>query len=318
MSWKLRQVTHRSSQAEKKAVLRFSGGDYAWATRSRLESSWGAETYGMVAAFSHDRCVGTTSYTLSPRGQGILSQVYTDPDFRNQGIARATVGEAVQTFRTNGARAVYLASAKDWVQRLYCGFGFRLVGAMAQRHAFKLTLDPSGEDHVMFRSGQRAKIRPLAAGDQAELTALFNATHPCVVKHYGLGCYLGSHFEGEFYVLRRQADGAGAGAVVLDGEEGLLGLGTIMPSLRRHETHRGILDLLVHTNYAHRAGDMLDVLQSSTPLESLSAYIGDSEEDKRRLFEDSGYGRIARLERKLVIEETAYDLTLYERRWPPA
>ena len=90
MSWALRHVTHRSPEAEKEAVLRFSGGDHAWATRSRLESPWGTETYGLVAAFFQDRCVGTTSYTLSPRGQGILSQVYTEPDFRNRGIARAT------------------------------------------------------------------------------------------------------------------------------------------------------------------------------------------------------------------------------------
>ena len=318
MSWKLRQITHRSPRAEKEAVLRFSGGDYAWATRSRLESPWEAETYGLVAAFSHERCVGTTSYTLSPRGQGILSQVYTDPDFRNRGIARATVGEAVETFRTHGSRAVYLASAKDWVQRLYRGFGFRFVGAMARRHAFKLTLDPSGEDSVMFRSGQRAEVRPMADGDQAELTALFNTTHPYVVKHYGLGCYLGSHFEGEFYVLRRQADRPGARAVVLDGEEGLLGLGTIIPSSRRHEAHRGVLDILVHSSYTHRAGDMLDALETDCPLESLSVYIEESEKDKRRFLENAGYRGIARIDRKLIIDETAYNLALYERRRPPA
>ena len=105
---------------------------------------------------------------------------------------------------------------------------------------------------------------------------------------------------------------------MLDGEEGLLGLGTIMPSVRRHEVHRGILDFLVHPNYAHRAGEMLDALHTNCPLDSLSVYIEDTEEDKRRLFQGAGYGRIARIDGKLVIDDSAYNLALYERRCPPA
>ncbi len=314
MSWRLRHVTHTSSEKGQEEVLRFSQGDYVWATRSRLDAPWGDEVYGFVGAFSGDRCVGTTSYTISPRRQGILSQVFTDSDFRGQGVGTATVREAINAFQRYGARAVYLASAKEWVREMYRKVGFVFVGAMAQRHAFKLTLDPSGEDRVLFRSGQQTGIRPMQADDQADLSALFNTQHPCVVKHYGLGCFLGSHFEGEFYTLRRQTEMKGFRAFVLDGEETVLGLGTIMPSSRRHEGHRGILDLLVHSNYASLTGEALAALEADCGLEFLSVYVEDSEEEKRRIFEGAGYRKVARLERQIVVENVACNLTMYEKQ----
>lgn len=119
--------------------------------------------------------------------QGILSQAFTDPNFRGEGIAKATVREAINAFQGYVARAVYLASAKEWVREMYRKVGFEFVEAMAQRHAFKLTLEPSGEDRVLFRSGQQTRIWPMQADDQADLSALFNSHNPCGVKHYGLG-----------------------------------------------------------------------------------------------------------------------------------
>lgn len=57
MSWQIRHVTHESPEQEKQGVLRFWSGDYAWATRSRLEAPWGDEVYGFVGAFAGYRKV---------------------------------------------------------------------------------------------------------------------------------------------------------------------------------------------------------------------------------------------------------------------
>lgn len=313
MNWKLRYVTSTSSKRQKQEVCRFSVGNYLWATQSRLEVPWGDETYGLVAAFAGTRCIGTTSCTVSPRKQGILSQVFTDPGWRGQGIASAVVREAVETFRTHRARAVYLGSGQEWVRQMYRKVGFQFIGAMERRHAFKLTLDPSGEDAVLFRPGQRTEIRPLRPDDQADLSALFNARHPCVVKHHGLGCYLGSHFEGEFFTLRQQADQPGFRALVLDGRETVLGLGTVLPSPRRHQGHRGLLDLLVHPDYAAEAPELLERLETACGLDALTAYVEDSEAGKRRLFERAGYREIAQLRAWIKIGTAPYNLTLYEK-----
>ena len=135
MNWKLRYVTSASSAHQKQEVCRFSVGDYLWATQSRLEAAWGEELFGVVGAFSGNQCVGTTSCTVSPRKQGILSQVFTDPGCRGLGIGAAMVREAVETFRRHGARAVYLGSGREWVRQMYRKVGFQFVGAMDQRHA---------------------------------------------------------------------------------------------------------------------------------------------------------------------------------------
>ncbi len=314
MSWQIRHVTHESPEQERQGVLRFWSGDYAWATQSRLEAPWGDETYGFAGAFAGDRCVGTTSYTISRRGQGILSQVFTDEAFRGQGIGAATVREAVETFRRRGARAVYLAAWREWVREIYRKVGFVRVGTMGERHAFKLTLSPSGEDENLFRAGQRTTFRPMAAGDQADLSALFNVRHPGVVKHYDLGCFLGSHFEGEFVTLRRQVDREGFRAMTLDGEETILGFGTVVPSSRRHEGHTGILDLLIHPLYANLWPDMLDALERDCGLERLTVCAADSEAEKIRAFERAGYREVARLERQVKIGMDYHDLTVYEKK----
>jgi GNAT superfamily N-acetyltransferase len=311
--WRIAHVTHESPEAQKAEAIRFWQGDFLWASRSRLEAPWGGETYGLAVAFSGDRCVGTTSYTVSARGQGVLSQVFTDPEWRGLGIATATVREAVEAFRARGGRAMYLAAWKDWVRAIYMKAGFARVGTMGERHAFKLTLDPSGADERLFRPDQRTRIRAMGADDQGDLSSLFNARHPCVVKHYHLGCYLGSHFEPEFYTLRRGAEREGFRALALDGEETVVGFGTVMLSERRHEGHIGILDLLLHENYGRHAPDMVEALEEGCPLERLLAFAEEHEQGRRRLLERMGYRAVGRLEGHLRIDEGRYSLVIYEK-----
>jgi L-amino acid N-acyltransferase YncA len=152
----------------------------------------------------------------------------------------------------------------------------------------------------------------MAVGDQGDLSALFNAGHGGVVKHYELGCFLGSHFEGEFYALREEH--TGFEGVVLDGEETVLGFGTIIPSRRRHEAHRGVLDLLVHPNYADRFAELLDRLHRESRMEVVTAFVEDSEEARRQAFERAGYRAVGRLEDCLRIGDEVFSLTSYEKR----
>lgn len=323
--WRIVHVDYQSSPREKDAVSRFWEGTYLEMTRSRLDGPWGGERYGIAGAFVGERCVGTTSYTISRRGQGILSQVHTDPDFRKQGICRATVDAALDAFRSLGARAVYLAAWSDWIRNIYRKRGFELIGTMGERHAFKLTLAESGRDENLFRPGQAAVFRRMENEDQGDISALFNARHPVVVKHYDLGCFEGSHFEGEFYVLQNQTVAgivaeerkpkAGFRAMVLDGEETILGFGTIIPSSRRHEGHGGILDFLIHPNYTDMSEEFLACLEEETELDHLDVYAGQGEYGKRELLEAAGFRALAPLDRQLNIAGVFRDLILFRKTY---
>ena len=322
--WRIVHVDHTSSKEEKEQVSLFWEGQYLLATRSRLENPWDGEAYGFSAAFVGKTCVGTTSYTVSRRGQGILSQVYTLPEFRKQGIAAATVGGVIHSFRRNGARAVYLAAWSEWIRDMYRKVGFERVGMMGERHAFKLTINESGRDENLFRPGQRTAFRPMEKGDQCDLSSLFNARHPVVVKHYDLGCYLGSHFEGEFYVLRNQTvtgaaaeeqkEKKGFRAIVLDGEETTVGFGTVIPSSRRQEGHTGILDFLVHPHYSGYTAELVERLEKNCELEYLTVYIETHEEEKRQVLERAGYRKLADLDRQINIAGEAFDLAMYRKK----
>ncbi len=313
ISYEIRHITHTSSEQDKREVIRVwdsRGGTYADLTRQRLTAPIGHERYGLATAFANQKCVGTTAYILSPRGQGIFTQVYTDPDYRGQGIGKTTVAETVRILKELGGRAIYLAAWQDWIRAIYQKVGFEFIGAMGERHAFKLTLHPEGEDAVLFRKDQQTTIRPLAEDDQADLCALFNARHNSVVKHYELGCFLGSHFEPEFFTLQQHK---GHTALVINGEETILGLATAMPSHRRHETHCTTVDILIHPQYFNLAETLLQALETTCDSEVLYAYIEPSENDKRTLFEKSGYHQIARLQKRLQIGAQAFDLDLYAK-----
>ncbi len=311
MGWEIKHVDYKSTEDEKQEVLKFWTDDYAWATRSRLETPWGAETYGFVAAFDGHKCIGTVSYALSARKLGILSQVFTDPEYRGQGIATATVRETVDTFGRHGARAVYLASGQEWVRQLYRKFGFEFVGAMGRRHAFKLTLDPSGNERTLFKEGQETALRSMLPDDQCDICALFNADHNCIVKHYLLGCYLGSYFEGEFYSLKRMEGTKGFRSTILDGEETVLGLATVLPSDMRHQVHRGVLDWLVHPQYADRVPDLLDDILGNCELKSLDVFADPGDTDRLNLLERNQFKEIACLPWQVQIDDRSFTLKQY-------
>ena len=89
-------------------------------------------TYVSWLAVDGDRIIGTSGmsfvekppYFGCPSGRiGLLSGMYTLPDFRRKGIARELLGRVVEEARAYGCGAVQI-TASDMGVLLYAAFGF--------------------------------------------------------------------------------------------------------------------------------------------------------------------------------------------------
>lgn len=97
-------------------------------------------TYVSWLAFDGDKIVGTSGmsfaekppYFTCPTGRlGILSSMYTDPDYRRMGIASELLRRVVQEAKEYGCGTIYI-TASDVGVKLYEAFGFKHNGNFLQ------------------------------------------------------------------------------------------------------------------------------------------------------------------------------------------
>lgn len=101
-----------------------------------------AGTYVSWLAFDGDKIVGTSGmsfaekppYFTCPTGRlGILSSMYTDPDYRRMGIASNLLDRVVKEAKEYGCGTIYI-TASDVGMKLYEAYGFKHNGNFMQYH----------------------------------------------------------------------------------------------------------------------------------------------------------------------------------------
>ena len=99
-----------------------------------------AGTYVSWLALDGDKIVGTSGmsfaekppYFTCPSGKlGILSSMYTDPDYRRMGIASGLLDRVVKEAKDYGCGTIYI-TASDVGVKLYESYGFRHNGNFMQ------------------------------------------------------------------------------------------------------------------------------------------------------------------------------------------
>ena len=99
-----------------------------------------AGTYVSWLAFDGDRIVGTSGmsfaekppYFTCPSGKvGILSSMYTDPDYRRLGIATNLLDRVVNEAKDYGCGTIYITASNMGV-KLYEAYGFKHNGNFMQ------------------------------------------------------------------------------------------------------------------------------------------------------------------------------------------
>ena len=91
-------------------------------------------------AMDGEKIVGTSGmsfverppYFTCPTGKlGLLSSMYTDPEYRRIGIAKELLNRVVEEARANGCGAVHI-TASDMGVKLYTAYGFKHNGNFMQ------------------------------------------------------------------------------------------------------------------------------------------------------------------------------------------
>lgn len=94
--------------------------------------SWVAVDGGRIIGTSGMSIVEKPPYFGCPSGRiGLLSSMFTDPEYRRQGIAKELLGRVVNEARLRGCGAVQI-TASDMGVLLYTDFGFKKNGNFMQ------------------------------------------------------------------------------------------------------------------------------------------------------------------------------------------
>lgn len=97
-------------------------------------------TFVSWLAMDGDKIIGTSGmsfvekppYFGCPSGRlGLLSSMYTNPDYRRMGIAKELLNRVVEEARTYGCGAVHI-TASDMGVKLYTAYGFKHNGNFMQ------------------------------------------------------------------------------------------------------------------------------------------------------------------------------------------
>ena len=116
------------------------GVDLETSLRAFYEKNLAAGTYISWLAFDGDKIVGTSGmsfaekppYFTCPSGKlGILSSMYTDPNYRRRGIATQLLDRVVKEAKDRGCGTIYI-TASDMGVKLYESYGFKHNGNFMQ------------------------------------------------------------------------------------------------------------------------------------------------------------------------------------------
>ena len=116
------------------------GVDLEFALMDFYKRNLAAGTYVSWLAFDGERIVGTSGmsfaekppYFACPSGKvGILSSMYTDPNYRRMGIATNLLDRVVKEAKDYGCGTIYI-TASDVGVKLYESYGFKHNGNFMQ------------------------------------------------------------------------------------------------------------------------------------------------------------------------------------------
>ncbi len=250
------------------------------------------------------RIVGQVWYGL-PRiddgrtfGIGNFGHVYTDPDWRGQGIAHEITRIVVDDFNAEPAGSCLLCTAGQGAGRIYLDYGFETIppgGSYGPMGLIKPSAAPSfaALDERYFAPGLPVTVRPGHIGDRHDLDRMLDFSAPWIVARErwhltGLAARVPTFISALHYV----EDGRGLIGVLQTTTGSLVGHAFVLALGSRWETGLRVFDIVVHPHYladgAALAAEALDLAREADATD-IHATVAACDEAKLALLQAVGF-----------------------------
>ena len=250
------------------------------------------------------RIVGQVWYGL-PRiddgrtfGIGNFGHVYTDPDWRGQGIAHEITGIVVDDFNAEPIGSCLLCTAGRGAGRIYLDYGFETIppgGSYGPMGLIKPSAAPSfaALDERYFAPGLPVTVRPGHIGDRHDLDRMLDFSAPWIVARErwhltGLAARVPTFISALHYV----EDGRGLIGVLQTTTGSLVGHAFVLALGSRWETGLRVFDIVVHPHYladgAALAAETLDLAREADATD-IHATVAACDEEKLALLQAVGF-----------------------------
>ena len=204
--------------------------------------------------------------TYEHGGVGAFEHVYTDPEWRRKGAAKAIMSDLVEDFNSRGGRALYLGTGHGSVAyNIYGSFGFANLHGIG---GFMGYFGPKGsvEDFEKSQFAQgKTEVRDVNWGDWPGVIALGSYDGEPFMRSALHGIVGARNWSGVFLELLFAAQDRASTSVkvmVVAERSAVVGIAALGPD-PRFGGHVRVFDVFVHPGFAKGAGDLISAFDFS-------------------------------------------------------
>jgi GNAT superfamily N-acetyltransferase len=293
--------------------LSHKGEPWLGTMRGALDAGLAGLTMNCFECVVGGEIVGNITIVESlDRPVGILQHVFTPPEQRQKGIAKALMDVVCRDFTDRRGRALYLGTDNPVAARIYRGFGFRDVG-----DAGMMVWDAEPGFRDDYFCPRPAEPRDLIWGDWPRLAVLFAVEQGWTLRSLYFAQYGPVQYEWTFLALMGALDrGDVEAARVLATEDGaVVGLAFAW-TVKNYAGGPLMVDLFAHPSFVGQAGKLLGAMDLPRTRKVQAAADNDAE-GKHQALVGFGMWREATLRNQFTYGGRWYDVHLYSAPWSP-
>lgn len=239
---------------------------------------------------------------------GIFAHVYTQPQYRQRGIARQVQRVVMEDFRLRGGRVLTLSTEfNSHPFHLYASFGFKPIIPGVGNMTCEME---EGFQERIYTPGSRVTARDQTWGDWPHLNLLYHQPRGDWFRSVRHRLYRPQSYEGPFLEERVELERGFLSAKTLVTDEGTVVGNLVCGPDPRWAGAVDLLDLHVHENYAEHASRLLETVPERTTKIISYARQGTGKEQALRR---AGYAEEGRLKGVLRGESGPYDVLILAR-----